>query len=251
MPPPAVSAVTGTGAVGSGGTIQNMTDSGILGSTTANISLSYMNILNNGNALNEGGIRMTGLTGTNSLTSSTVSGGYEDNIFVQNTSGALNLTIQGPNCSITNNSASVGNTGITVLSAGSANMTVAVNNCQFSGNRTDTIHVDAGDSATLNTTISNNTITAGAPNQGNIGIDVTSAGSAVVTYAVTNNKVGTNGVTSAPLRQHRHQRLRRRLDHQYVRFGHRQHCGQCRCGSERIRDQGILQSGPRPRGAPP
>jgi hypothetical protein len=193
--------VTGTGSAATGGTIQNSTDSGILGSSTRAPNLSFMNFTNNGNAVNEGGVRLTNISGTGQLTSSTVTGGFEDNVYLSNTSGTLSgFPIQGPNCTISNNNSSSGNTGVTVLAAGTSSMTVTVDNCSFTGNRSDTIHTDAGDSATLTSTITNNTITGGSPNQGNIGIEVTAAGSANVTYDVSGNKVGTpDGTTADPL----------------------------------------------------
>src|SRR5207253_1315897 len=76
--------VTGTGSAGTGGTVQNSTDSGVLATTTKNLILSSMNITNNSNAVNEGGIRMTDVTGTGAITSSSVSGSAEDNIYLRN-----------------------------------------------------------------------------------------------------------------------------------------------------------------------
>jgi hypothetical protein len=193
--------VTGTGSAGTGGTIQNSANSGILGTATRNLSLSYMSILNNGDAVNEGGIRLTDLTGTSAITSSAVSGSAEDNIYVKNdTSSALTFTLGGTGCSITNNSSSIGNVGINLLAATSANMTATVNGCSWSGNRSIAIKADAGDSATLNVTITNNVITQGSPNKGNQGIEVSDASNGIVTFLVDNNKVGTpDGTTVSPL----------------------------------------------------
>ena len=71
----------GHGRRGSGGTIQNMTDSGDPGRPVARANISpvvHEHPQVTATPWNEGGIRMMGATGTNSLTSSTVSGGYED-----------------------------------------------------------------------------------------------------------------------------------------------------------------------------
>jgi hypothetical protein len=196
--------VTGTaGTVGSGGTIQNSTDSGVLATNTINLNLSWMTINNNGNALNEGGLRLVNVFGTGQLTSSSVSGSSEDNVYLSNSSGTLSaFNIQGPNCSIGNNNTSSGNTGISVLATLTSTMTTTINNCAFSGNRTDTIHTDTADSSTLHATITSNVITAGTggANQGNIGIDVSSALTSTLTYDVENNKIGTpDGTAIAPL----------------------------------------------------
>ncbi|GAC1369322.1 MAG: hypothetical protein NVSMB32_14190 [Actinomycetota bacterium] len=81
-------------------------------------------------------------------------------------------------------------------------MTVTINNCSFSGNRTDAIHTDAADSSTLSATITNDVFTAGTvgANQGNIGIDVSGALASTLTYTISGNKVGTpDGTTDAHL----------------------------------------------------
>ncbi len=194
--------VTGTGSAGTGGTIQNSTDSGVQTNGTTNLNLSWMTVQNNGNALNEGGLRLVNVFGTGQLTSTTVTGGFEDNVYLSNSSGTLtSFAIGGPSCSIRNNNAASGNTGISVLATLTSNMNVTINNCTFSGNRSDTIHTDTADSSTMSATITNNVITAGTggANQGNIGIDVSSALTSSLTFDVSNNKIGTDGVTNAPL----------------------------------------------------
>jgi hypothetical protein len=77
---------------------------------------------------------------------------------------------------------------------------VVIDGCSFQGNRTVAIRGDAADTSQLEITIRNNVITAGSPNQGNQGIEVSSATSAQVTFFdIDNNRVGTNGVTNSPL----------------------------------------------------
>ncbi|MDQ2784522.1 MAG: hypothetical protein M3Y58_05915, partial [Chloroflexota bacterium] len=233
--------VTGNGSAGSGGTIQHKTGAdgdaangiGIYLNSTASVSLNWMqlndfdnfalfgsgvsgfalnnSVVNGTNGTNgatpydEASVWFSQLTGAATLTGDTISGGRQDNVHVQNSSGTLsNLTIAGPNCAIQNNSTSTdGNTGITILASLTANVTTTISNCQFQGNRTDTIHTDAADTSTLNVTISGNTIVAGTGgnNQGNLGMEVTASQSAGVTFAVTNNKVGTpdDGTTKQPL----------------------------------------------------
>jgi hypothetical protein len=83
----------------------------------------------------------------------------------------------------------------------SAVMTASVRNCTFQGNRTDSINCDAGDSSTLTIGILTNTIIAGTAgnNQGNLGIDVTSALNGRVNFNIDGNRIGTDGVTPQPL----------------------------------------------------
>ena len=192
--------MTGTGSAGSGGTIQNSTDSGVLGTSTVTPSLSWMSIGSNGDAVNEGGVRLTNTSGTGGITSSVVTRGFEDNIYIKNDTTTATFTVQGPSCSITNNGSVSGNNGINILAATTANLTATVNNCSFFGNRAVTIGADSADNSTLNVTITNNTITQGSPNHGNQGIQVSDAGNGNVTFLVDNNKVGTpDGTTASPL----------------------------------------------------
>jgi hypothetical protein len=197
--------VSGSGTSGSGGVIQNSLDNGVLALGTRDLNLSFMTIQNNGDAVNEGGLRLVNVTGTGQLTSSTVTGSRENNVYISNTSGTLtSFVIQGPNCSITDNSSSVdGNTGISVLAALTANMTVTVDHCSFSGNRTDSILADSADTSNLTTNITANTFVAGTPNVGNIGIEITASATSHHNFLVDNNKVGTpDGVTPQPLMNH-------------------------------------------------
>jgi YVTN family beta-propeller protein len=197
--------VSGTGTSGSGGTIQNTTDSGVQSNGTSNLNLSWMTIQNDGNAVNEGGVRLLNVFGTGQLTSSSVTGSSEDNVHIENSSGTLtSFTVQGPSCFVGNNNTTTGNIGVGAFATNTANMTVTVNNCSFSGNRTETLRGDTADSSALNVTFTNNTITAGTGgnNQGNIGINVSSASTSTLTFLVQSNKIGTDGVTNAPLMNH-------------------------------------------------
>jgi VCBS repeat-containing protein len=219
--------VTGTGAAGSGGTIQNATGDGISLTTTRNVNLSRMNVtgnkgsgvfgsavtnltlsnlsvLNNTDGLVEAGIKLNNLFGTSSISNTEVAGSTEDNISVRNdsTAGVLtSLTISGAGCVVRDNSTGSGNVGINIQAAGDADMNgVVIDGCTLHGNRTVAIRGDAADTSSLEITIRNNVITAGAPNQGNQGIEVGAATSAQVDFFdIDNNRVGTNGVTSSPL----------------------------------------------------
>jgi hypothetical protein len=195
--------VSGTGSAGSGGVIQKSTDSGIQATSTKDLNLSWMTIQNNGNATNEGGVRLVNVVGSGQLTSSTVTGSFEDNVYIANDSGTLTaFPIQGPSCAITDNNSTSGNNGITVIAKTTATMTVTVNNCALHGNLTDAIHADTADTASLTATVTNNIITAGSPNQGNIGLDVSTSGSSTLTYDIESNQIGTNAGSTAPLGNH-------------------------------------------------
>ncbi|HEU4386686.1 MAG TPA: hypothetical protein VFV34_02735, partial [Blastocatellia bacterium] len=150
----------------------------------------------------EGSVIFDNVVGSgNSIFESIISGGIEDNVRVENTSGVLNsFTIS--NNSIQNNSTVSGNIGVRFAAFNSSNMTGVISGNSFSGNRTDTINCDGANSSQLNITISNNVITrgTGGNNEGNLGINVTAGASGQVTFDVDNNKVGTpDGTTNSSL----------------------------------------------------
>jgi hypothetical protein len=111
--------VTGTGAAGSGGVIQNTTadsisltstrsvsltsmnvtasqESGILGANVNGLALAGVNLTNNGNDAADDGIRINNLTGTNAWSALSVTGSARNNVFIDNDSGTLNsLTVTG------------------------------------------------------------------------------------------------------------------------------------------------------------
>jgi len=155
----------------------------------------------------EGSVVFDGLFGASAVTNSTVSGGIEDNLRVENSTSAflaLNITGSGgpgSSCRILNNSTVSGNVGVRLAGFNNADMIVAVTACLFQGNRTDAINIDAANTASLTSTFADNVVIAGTggANQGNLGINVTSGGTGVHSYSVRDNLVGTDGVTPAPL----------------------------------------------------
>lgn len=187
---------------------------GIRGSSVTNFALEYSTVSGiNGTSTpdREGAVVFDNLYGSSSVTSSIVSGGIEDNLRVENSGGTLsafpitasiirnNDNVQGGTCP-----SGCGNIGVRIGALGTANMTASILNSTFTGNRTDSINADAGDTATINVTITGNTLVRGtAPNaEGNIGINVTSGVGGHATYTMTNNKIGTDGTTERPLLNH-------------------------------------------------
>jgi uncharacterized repeat protein (TIGR01451 family) len=230
--------VTGNGADlatvggnGSGGTITAMTGPGINLSGVTNISLTSMLIQNggddgitglnvsgftftrgrsitNGNAVLERGIEMTNLLGTASITNSLVTGNAEDNLYVKNGSGTLNLTTTGSTYSDV--SATIGNDGIHFLGAdvagsNNANMSLTVTNCTFNNNRGDHLQVltDAVSSATMTLVFQNNSLTGdrGTTFGGNdlgAGITLNPSGTATVNFNISNNGQSSGTPTNQP-----------------------------------------------------
>jgi hypothetical protein len=162
--------VTGTGAAGSGGTIQNSTGTGILFSNIANLSLNRMNITGNlddgigGSGVNglvvdncsitsngdnaatdDSGIDIINLTGSasggsnpTSITNSTISNNFEFELQITNNTGTLtDLQMSGNTISSNGFQLNHGNLFNFLAVAGTANMTLNLTGGSFTGN-TDT-----------------------------------------------------------------------------------------------------------------
>ncbi|SFN50622.1 Ig-like domain-containing protein [Dokdonella immobilis] len=176
--------VAGTGSAASGGTIRNkdigisltsttnpsfawmqlndFTDYAIRGQSVAGFSLanSVINGANGNNAAaDEGSVRFDQLTGAASITNVGISGGFEDNFKLVNSSGSLNrLTFD--NATIGTNSLTDGNDGVTLEAGGTAVINVTVQNSSFTASRGDLfqfnhIGTGVGDLVLANNTFSN------------------------------------------------------------------------------------------------
>jgi VCBS repeat-containing protein len=234
--------VTGTGTAGSGGTVQNAgtTGDGINLSSTSSPSFTDMVIQNNGaggingsqvNGLTLAGSTVSGngtaanisganndgldfspagtsppngLTGTVSITNSTITGSANNNAVITDSSGALSLTVTGTAIS---NTSTVGNAGLLVNANGTTSATVSITNSTFTNSRGSHFHFVTDDLATgtNSVTFSNNTLnttssytTGSPPHQASLGggafIDPGGTGSTTVT--VDNNTI-TNVIDNA------------------------------------------------------
>jgi hypothetical protein len=209
--------VTGTGAVGTGGTIQNSTgpgisltntsavnlasmnitggtDDGIRGSSVTGLSLNGVQVTNNGNAAGEAGIDLSNLFGTSTWSGITVSGSAEDNVVIRNSSGtlnALNVTL-----STFSNNSSIGNDGFLMEASGTATMTATLTGNTFSANRGDHFQAAAANSGNLNVVFANNTLTGGHATALGQGITISAATGVAfggytgrVNYDIDNNTI--------------------------------------------------------------
>ena len=122
--------VTGIGASGAGGTIQNVTDRGVLSVNTVSTSLNNMIIDASAGTRGVGVLTTTG-TNTFSLTNSTVTGGTEQAVAIgADATGILNATINGNTMTGTApNTQGAGFVGITsALNAGGGTLNLAFSN---------------------------------------------------------------------------------------------------------------------------
>lgn len=206
--------VTGTGAAGSGGTIQSSTSHGVLLTSTMNVSLSRMivqasgddgifgttvngftlassSVINNGNASADDGIYLVNPVGAIALTSVTATGNAHNNAWIydsNNTGGNSSLALTGGSYSSTANAN--GNHGLLLDILGTAVLgTSTISGSTFSNNKVMGMQVLTGDSATISDlTISGNTFQdTGTGNSQEISMDVSKAGTSNMTVKVLNN----------------------------------------------------------------
>ncbi|MBX3672698.1 MAG: Ig-like domain-containing protein [Burkholderiales bacterium] len=210
-----------------GFTLANSVVSGVNGSTTTVGGLSSPEgSIAFGSGTGEFGGAVNGLTGSASLTSTSVSGGFSDNIRVVNQSGTLDrLTLN--TVTVGANSAANGNDGLQVQPQGTATIKVTVTNSAFTSARGDLLqYVDNGsgsgqDLVITNSNFSNNhpaiatgggglTITSGTNN--NLPLTITGntfrnavgpallvvkpTGTGTLSGTISNNTIGQSGVAN-------------------------------------------------------
>jgi hypothetical protein len=214
--------VTGTGAAATGGTIRNMTGGdgttsgiGIYLNQTRTISLSWMqlndhqnfairgvnvtgftladSVINGSNgtstAADEGCVSFDELLGSASFSNNTISGGFEDNIVVTNTGGALDrMKVLGGTIGLNHNN---GNDGILVESQSSAVFKISVIGVSFLGARGDMVQCNCLGTSVMDCVVQNNSFNNTHPNivSGGGGITI-SGGSATSNINMTYNVSG-------------------------------------------------------------
>jgi hypothetical protein len=220
---------------------QNYAIRGLLvsGFTMTNSNVTVSSFASNGTsaAVDEGSVSFgtrapggtTGLTGTASITNTTIRKGFEDSLSIFNSSGSLNLTLD--NCTLSDTFSGVndGNDGFVVQGYNTASITVDVRNSDFSANRGDHFNATADDNANLTVTFGTNganTLTGGAPgalgqsitiqtgvqwngtgavnvsnnsivNAVDTPINVNVGGPGTFTARIHNNTIGTSGVANS------------------------------------------------------
>ncbi len=219
--------VTGTGSAGSGGTVQRSTGagislssttspsftdmlietsagSGISGSSVTGFTLAGSTVADNGtyaniSGYNQDGLDFTrGLTGTATISNSTVRNSADSGLQVTDSSGSLNLTVTGSTfsdegLSVPGASDPLLGDGVEVLPDGSTSATVSVTNSTFTTNSGyhfgfQPASFGAG-SGTNSVTFNNNTLSnsIGAGNGG--GVEIAGDGSSTTTLDVKGNSI--------------------------------------------------------------
>jgi len=179
--------VTGNGAAavrggnGSGGTIQNSSDDGVILSNAANVSLAHMTINNggvhgidvsgvngltldgvtlngNGDASDERGINIKDATGTYSLSHLLMDNGEAIHIFVSQETNGTTLGSFVVDDSLIQNSSGIG--VAFEAKTGTTTDALTIKNSTFDGNTFHHVFTELAGTAAVTTTISGNTMTA-------------------------------------------------------------------------------------------
>jgi uncharacterized repeat protein (TIGR01451 family) len=183
--------------------IDNHTNYGIRGTSVSAFSLSNSlvdgtNGTNQNNPFNEGSINFAELSGTSSISTSEITGGFLRNVAVDNTLGTLDLTVTGNNIHHTGNTA--GDDGLFIeigSSGGASNATLHVTNNTFSAHGGGHFDLTMLDSPTVSLVFTGNTASNGTPAHA-IGLGenyrvLAASFNGAFTYDVSNNTIsGTN-----------------------------------------------------------
>ena len=163
-------------------------DDGIHGEGVDGFSLANTTLLGNGNAAGEHGLDFVGLSGTASITSTSVNSSAARHLSVTNGSGSLNLTVTGTTFS--NTSAANGEDAVHLDANGTAAITASVTGSTFTNNRGDHFQfaTNAASSGSNNVTFSQNTLVGAAGNLG-AGIALTTDGSSQTAFSLAGNSV--------------------------------------------------------------
>ena len=217
--------VSGTGSAGSGGTIQASAGNGITLSSTSSPSFTDMIIKNNaadgingsqvtgftlaGSTVSGNGTPASisgedddgldfspnsdgspnGLTGTVSITGSTITTSADNNAIISDSSGTLNLTVS--STSFTSDNSTSGNDGLHIDANGSTSATVSVTGSTFTNNFGDHFQfsTDSAATGTNSVTFSNNTLTTTTSGVEGGGVVISPFGNSHTTLTMNSNNI--------------------------------------------------------------
>ena len=205
--------VTGTGGAGSGGAILASTGAGISLTNTGPVSLTDFAVSNggddgirgngvdglqllrttisaNGNAAGEHGMDLVNLSGIVGLNSSFFTGNAADNIHITNSSGTLDLTMNGS--TVGNSLGALANDGFIIEANGTSLVRAAITNSTFVNNRGDHFQfvTDLAATSTSHITFNDNMLSS-TPGSGVVGggITMSTAGAADLRFDIEDNNI--------------------------------------------------------------
>jgi hypothetical protein len=147
----------------------------------------------------------SGMTGTSSITNSTIQGGHQRNVAIDNSVGTLNLTVSGNTIRRTSDAA--GDDGFFLEADTTANVTLTISNNTFARHGGDHINVTMVNNAIVDVTVTGNTLHGnytGTP-EGNHPIGL---GQGIFLFGATFNgtvtyDISNNGTVAVPFRGNR------------------------------------------------
>ena len=179
--------------------------SAVAGFTFANGVVDGVHGTNVATPFNDGSLVFFGMTGASAITNSTIMGGRQRNIAIDNSAGTLTLGVTGNTIKRTSDAA--GDDGFSLEADTTANVAVLISNNTFARHGGDHINLSMLNNAVVNATITNNVLHGnyiGTP-EGNhpigLGQGIFILGAAfngAFTYDISNN-----GTTTAPFRGNR------------------------------------------------
>ena len=168
----------------------------VTGFTLANSTINGTNGSSNAGDREESSIRFDNLLGTASITGSSISGGYTQNVDLYNTSGTLNrLTMDSDTFGLVGTTGGNDNVLAQVYNSATANYTVT--NSSFAGTRSDFIALIANNNASMDAVVRSNTFHNGeaiVPG-GGTGVDIRSGSGTLASAATTTFDISHNVLT--------------------------------------------------------
>jgi VCBS repeat-containing protein len=153
---------------------------GINGNGVSNLTMTNVEVANNGNETSEHGVQFVNLSGTATITGSNFHNNFHRQFTVQNSAGSLNINIAGSNFSSV--VTPTGAQGALISGHGTASITSNVSSSTFHDNFSSGYFSDGADSASLNVTVSGSTFTTNAQ-----AVFLGTAGASTLTYNVNGN----------------------------------------------------------------
>jgi hypothetical protein len=167
-------------------TISGNAGSGISGTTVSGLSLNNVVLQNNGDDVSEANVLMSGLTGTASITASTVSTASGDNVRIQNTSGALSFSLT--NSTLSNDATEPDAlNGLAINANGTSSITASIAGNQFQGHRRAHMTITSSASGTMAVTVTGNTLTCANATATDCNATFLSGSSGTYAYTIQSN----------------------------------------------------------------
>jgi Big-like domain-containing protein len=171
--------------------VVSSTHSGVSGASVNGFSFTNGSVAASGNASGDANVAFTNLTGSATISDSTFSGAYGDNIRVANTTGSLNrLTLN--NINLNGNSTTTGNNAVQLTAGNGTTMNVTVTGSHFTNTRAQHFQLSLSGSATSDLVFTGNVISnaqTALSGGGAVVVATGGGGNPALTYNISNNTI--------------------------------------------------------------